>query len=462
METQNQKRHIYIIDDEPEILMAVETCLRMAGMSDIITIEDSREVLERTQKDLPSLFILDLNMPHINGERLLEMLADQHPHVPVIILTGTIDVDTAVRCMKTGAMDYVVKPVEEERLLAAVQNARAYFAQKIPFTDPKAVAIEETLPEAKTFGRITTRHRGFQQVFSYIQAIAPSRQPVLIMGETGVGKELIAQYLHDLSNCQGQLVTVNVAGLDDNVFSDTLFGHLKGAFTGADAPRKGLIEQAAGGTLLLDEIGCLSLASQVKLLRLLQEKEYRPLGSDKRLFATARIIAATNLDLWTLEKKGKFRKDLIYRLTTHTIQIPTLKDRVCDLPQLIDKFCRQAAMELDKPVPSGSSEELIEILKNHPFDGNIRELRSMIFDAMTQYSTGLLTPDLFNTLSVPGISPSKTEKKGELPTLKEASDQLVRQAMEAASGKQAAAAKILGISQQALSKRLQKLRDEKK
>ncbi len=457
--TDQQATHsIYIIDDEPEILLAVETTLRMAGIDNIITLEDSREVESRLLKNPPCLIILDLNMPHINGEALLKFFSANYPNVPVIILTGTIDVETAVRCMKTGALDYVVKPVEEEILLAAVENAQSFFELNRPDNLPDRKTV---LTAPQTFGRITTHHQGLQKVFSYIEAIAPSRQPVLIMGKTGVGKELIAQYLHELSRSDGPLVTVNVAGLDDNVFSDTLFGHLKGAFTGADTPRKGLIEQASGGTLLLDEIGCLALTSQVKLLRLLQEKEYRPLGSDKRLFSNARIIAATNQDLWALEKKGRFRKDLIYRLTTHTIQVPTLKERICDLPLLLEKFSRQAAQELGKPMPTGISKKLITLMENHPFDGNIRELRSMVFDAMTQWSSGDLTPDLFNTLSSASSDPSDTEKSSKLPTLKQASTELVLKAMEEAKGNQSAAAKILGISQQALSKRLKKLNTEK-
>jgi DNA-binding NtrC family response regulator len=248
------------------------------------------------------------------------------------------------------------------------------------------------------------------------------------------------------------------------VFSDTLFGHVPGAFTGADKARPGLIEQAAGGTLMLDEIGDLALTSQVKLLRLLQEGDYLALGSDKTRHSDARIIASTNQDLWALEKQGKFRRDLIYRLSTHTLTLPPLRERLLDLPLLLDRFVCQAAAELDKPIPD-IPKTLIELMETYPFKGNIRELKSMVHDAITRYETGPITADLFKGLDATDTEDGRTDDtphpletdKG-LPTLKEASNLLVEKAMEQAGGNQSAAAKILGISQQALSKRLQKIR----
>ena len=251
---------------------------------------------------------------------------------------------------------------------------------------------------------------------------------------------------------------VNVAGLDDNVFSDTLFGHVPGAFTGAQKARQGLIEQAAGGTLFLDEIGDLALTSQVKLLRLLQEREYLPLGSDQIRHSDARIIASTNLDLWSLEKKGCFRKDLIYRLSTHTLTLPPLRERLLDLPLLLDRFICQAANELDKPVPE-LPKTLIEQMETYPFKGNIRELKSMVYDAMSRYKKGPITADLFKGLITSGLGPwLEDDPAFSLPTLKEASRELVEKAMKQTNGNQSEAAAILGISQQALSKRLQKLK----
>ncbi|WP_022664885.1 sigma-54-dependent transcriptional regulator [Desulfospira joergensenii] len=453
-------RPIFVVDDEPEILMAVDTTLRMAGLDNIVTIGDSRDVIRRMERQIPGLILLDLNMPHINGGRLLKIIRKTWPRIPVIVLTGTIDVDTAVNCMKMGAMDYLVKPVEEEKLLAVVKKAMDENMEGGSGSLPRDLFDQVKNPKA--FRHIITQDEKMHSIFHYIEAISPSSQPVLIFGETGVGKELVGRSIHTLSQRKGKLVVVNVAGLDDNVFSDTLFGHLKGAFTGAEKSRPGLIEQAAAGTLFLDEIGDLALGSQVKLLRLLQEGEYLPLGSDQTRRSDVRIIASTNLDLWALEKKGVFRKDLIYRLSTHTLTLPPLRERLLDLPLLLDRFVCQAADELDKPVPD-IPKTLIEQMEKYPFKGNIRELKSMVHDALSRYKTGPITADLFKGLS-DSASPSVREDdpEGDLPTLKQASMELVERAMEQTGGNQSAAAKILGISQQALSKRLLKMKSQQK
>jgi DNA-binding NtrC family response regulator len=403
-------------------------------------------------------------MPHINGGRLLKIIRKTWPKIPVIVLTGTIEVDTAVQCMKIGAMDYVIKPVEEERLITAVKQALALEETGETGKKPLHQDLFAQIKNPGAFRHIITQDKKMHSIFHYVEAIAPSLQPVLVCGETGVGKELIGQCIHELSGRKGKLVVVNVAGLDDNVFSDTLFGHVPGAFTGADKARPGLIEQAAGGTLMLDEIGDLALTSQVKLLRLLQEGDYLALGSDKTRHSDARIIASTNQDLWALEKQGKFRRDLIYRLSTHTLTLPPLRERLLDLPLLLDRFVCQAAAELDKPIPD-IPKTLIELMETYPFKGNIRELKSMVHDAITRYETGPITADLFKGLDATDTEDGRTDDtphpletdKG-LPTLKEASNLLVEKAMEQAGGNQSAAAKILGISQQALSKRLQKIR----
>ncbi len=451
-------RPVFIVDDEPEILLAVDTTLRMAGMDNVITISDSRDVIRQMERSIPSLVLLDLNMPHINGGKLLKIIRKTWPRIPVIVLTGTIEVDTAVRCMKIGAMDYLIKPVEEEKLLSVVKNALDESSETGTVSQPKDLYDQVKNPEA--FRHIITQDEQMHSIFHYIEAVAPSSKPVLIFGETGVGKELVGRSIHTLSNRKGQLVVVNVAGLDDNVFSDTLFGHVKGAFTGAEKSRSGLIEQAAGGTLLLDEIGDLALVSQVKLLRLLQEGEYLPLGCDRTRHSDVRIIASTNQDLWALEKNGEFRKDLIYRLSTHTLTLPPLRERLLDLPLLLDRFVCQAADELDKPVPD-IPKTLIEQLESYPFKGNIRELKSMVYDALSRHKEGPITAELFKGLA--GMDAQLLDEDGpdsDLPTLKDASRELVERAMARTGGNQSAAAKILGISQQALSKRLQKMKTE--
>jgi DNA-binding NtrC family response regulator len=309
-------------------------------------------------------------------------------------------------------------------------------------------------------------------IFQYIESIAPTSQPVLIRGETGVGKELIAKSIHALSGLKGGFVAVNVAGLDDNVFSDTLFGHVKGAFTGADRDRSGLIEKAAGGTLFLDEIGDLSATSQVKLLRLLQEREYFPLGSDEPKKTDARILASTHEDLRQLEERGSFRKDLNYRLNTHQILVPPLRERLDDIPMLVAFFLENASKELDKAKPAVPA-ELCPLLKTYAFPGNVRELQSLIFDAVSRHKSRVLSLEGFKShMKLSQDHPSGTpflngERAvaplvipGRFPTIRQATGWLVEEAMKRAGGNQSIAAGMLGISQQALSKRLQKKKEE--
>lgn len=319
-------------------------------------------------------------------------------------------------------------------------------------------------PEA--FSEIITNSPTLRSIFQYIEAISSSPQPVLITGETGVGKELVAKAIHQLSQRKGTFVPVNVAGVDDNVFADTLFGHRKGAFTGADQARSGLVEQASGGTLFLDEIGDLSPASQVKLLRLLQDGEYFPLGSDVGKRSDARVVVATNQDIQALQESGKFRKDLYYRLCAHPIHIVPLRERREDLPVLVDHFLRKASETLckKKPTPPG---ELLTLLSTYHFPGNVRELQSMILDAVSSHKSGKLSMDVFKSYirqKQPLLDmDSKELLQGEnirasfseqLPTLKQTEQLLVSGAMKRASGNQAIAAQMLGITRQALNKRL--------
>jgi DNA-binding NtrC family response regulator len=260
-------------------------------------------------------------------------------------------------------------------------------------------------------------------------------------------------------------VTVNVAGLDDNLFADTLFGHHKGAFTGADRPRKGLIERAHGGTLFLDEIGDLSQASQVKLLRLLQEGEYYPIGSDEPRHTDARVVVATLADLDADQREGRFRKDLYYRLATHHVHVPPLRDRKEDLPVLLDCFLGRAAESLGKAAPTPPA-ELFVLLRSYHFPGNVRELEAMVHDAVTVHRGGVLSTATFRQkMGHEGAAPtpSAPEEASEglrfpepLPTLKQAEGLLIDEALRRAEGNQRIAAELLGLSRRALNNRLKR------
>ncbi len=458
---------ILVIDDEESILLSVDTILQMSGFNHILTCSDSRQAMAIVEQRTPSVVLLDLNMPHINGEALLEKIATHYPRLPIIIITGKMDAETVVDCMKSGAFDYIIKPVEEERLLSAVGKALpAPPEQDDEERDISRLGHRLRHPEA--FAEVVTRSPKMFTIFEYIESIAPTDLPVLIKGETGTGKELIARAIHRLSKRSGEFVAVNVAGLDDNVFSDTLFGHVKGAFTGADFNRPGLIEQAACGTLFLDEIGDLSPPSQIKLLRLLQEKEYMPLGQDGVAVSSARIVSSTHVDLWAQQQLGRFRQDLNYRLDTHHIPTPPLRDRREDLRALTEHFLAKAAEALHKGVPQYPA-ELIPLLETYHFPGNIRELQAMVFDAMVQHKNGMLSLSVFRdhmarTRKVEARMQPEAAGSGlpfafadPLPTIKQAVQQLIEEAMSRAGNNQSIAAVMLGISQQALSKRLKNM-----
>ncbi|MCP4108287.1 MAG: sigma-54-dependent Fis family transcriptional regulator, partial [Desulfobacteraceae bacterium] len=291
---------------------------------------------------------------------------------------------------------------------------------------------------------------------------APTPHPILITGETGTGKELFAGAVHAAGRRSGRMVSCNVAGFDDDMFSDTLFGHAKGAFTGASGIREGLIEQAEGGTLFLDEIGDLSMMSQIKLLRFLQDNTYYPVGSDREKKADTGIITATSRNLWELQKKGKYRDDLIFRLNTHSFSIPPLRERKGDIPLLVSHFLNRAVAEIGKKKPEIPA-SVIPLLESYSFPGNIRELESMIYDAVSR-SSGRLNIEVSSRQTAPVQLPNITSLYShlkEVPTLKEAREALIDEAVKRALGSQTLAARMLGITQPTLSAHLKKKKSEK-
>jgi len=410
------------------------------------------------------LVLLDLTMPQLGGEELLGKIAERHPEIAVIIVSGLNQVETAVRCMRLGAFDYCVKTDEEDRIVGGVLRAIRMVEMRREYQEMSSRLVSRELRHPEAFSAIVTGDRSMLDIFSYVEAVAKSPQPLLITGESGVGKELFARAAHTLSGCRGRLVTVNVAGLDDTVFADTLFGHLRGAFTGADQVRRGMVDEAADGTLFLDEIGDLSIPSQVKLLRLLQEGEYFPLGSDLPRRLKARIIVATHQNLSARENAGAFRRDLYYRLRTHRVHIPPLRERQGDISLLLDHFLAEAAQTLGKKKPT-PPKGLSQFLATYSFPGNVRELKAMVFDAVSVHRDRMLSMDSFlkavesaqaEAGPVAAMPPKQNPFSGfdELHTFSDAAAFLVMEAMDRANGNQTLAARLLGISQPALSKRL--------
>ena len=467
MRDQQTDRPVLVVDDEEDIVRGLSKLLRSHGIGDVVTCTDARRVEGLVEQHRPDVVLLDLTMPCVSGQELLENLQARWPEIAVIIVTASEEVKTAVECMKAGAADYMVKAVEESRLVSGVHRAMEIRRLKRQYGLLRSSLLSNTLHRPEIFDAILTADRRMQSVFLFIESIAETREPVLITGETGVGKNLIAGAVHAASGRSGSYVSVNIAGLDDTMFSDSLFGHRKGAFTGAAESRGGLVQQAEDGTIFLDEIGDLSLSSQTKLLRILDTGEYYPLGSDLARRTNARMIFATNRDVEVLSRDDTFRRDLFYRLSTYALRVPPLRERPKDIPLLVDHFVEQAAGELGKPVPAVPP-ELYLLLENYDFPGNIRELRSVVFEMMSRHNTGTLglayvkqklgldrrpAPETEAIFTGPRETPSLSFGD-RLPTIKEATESLVDEALRRTKGNQSMAAGMLGISHQALSKRL--------
>lgn len=461
---------VLIVDDEVESLDGFELILASNGFNHIRTCKDSRQAMDEIVRNEPSVILLDLSMPHISGRELLKLLIVRFPQIPVIIVTGMNEIETAVACMSLGAHDYMVKPVEPQRLVASVRRAVELQEERIEYKKFREKILADDLANPQAFFHIITSSKTMRSIFQYCETIAGTGKPVLITGESGVGKEMIARVIHKLSQLKGNFVPVNVAGLDDQLFSDTLFGHLRGAFTTAENQRPGLIVKARGGTLFLDEIGDLSLASQIKLLRILQENEYYPMGSDIPLEMDTRVIVATNRNLIRLMEEKAFRTDLYYRIQTHHIHIPPLRKRAGDIPLLLDHFLDKAAQSLGKKKPTAPS-ELPELLSVYRFPGNVREMESMVFDAVSNHKKGVLSTGRFKVhiqkhqaihkTSLPKTDSTQTPANPFslmvcLPTLKEAPVFLIKEALNRTKGNKEVAAMILGITRSGLNKALRR------
>jgi len=455
---------LLLIDDELEVLESIGMFLEDCGYR-VIKASTGRDGMAAFIQHAPDMVFTDLRMPEMDGHAVIREIKALSPETPVAVISGTSSVAEAIQAVKLGAWDYITKPIID---LAAIDLVvrRALEHREL---QNEVVALRERVLTAKlrrpeAFAAIVTADLDMQRIFQYIEAIAPSTQPVLVSGQTGTGKELIARAIHEVSGRRGAFLAVNLGGVDDQMFSDTLFGHVRGAFTGADRLREGMLAQTTGGTLFLDEIGELAETSQVRLLRLLQEQEYFPLGSDSPRKSQSRIVAATNRDLATRVKEGAFRQDLYYRLCTHQIAIPPLAARRGDIPLLLTRFVAEAADQLGKAPPQIHA-ELSRYLAVYEYPGNVRELKSMVFDAVARHSRGPLGKESFLQAMGRQISPPPhvelialkglpDESAEHIPTLKEAEVYLIRRALELAGGNQGVAARYLGITRQGLNKML--------
>lgn len=456
---------IVIIDDDVNILTGLEMILDSDGFESIETFETGQSGLEYIRSGKADVVLLDLNLPEISGLEILKIIKKEQPLLPVIVITGQNDISTAVEIMKNGAIDYLAKPNDISRVSVSVQNALKIGELQNSLKLLKKEFFKDDLEFPENFSSIVTDNPSMYKIFHYMEAIRHAVQPVLISGETGVGKELFASALHSLSGCSGDFVPLDVSYHDSTMLTDVLFGHIKGAYTGADINRSGLVKAAKGGTLFLDEIGDLSLEAQSVLLRFIQEKEFRQGGDDKLQHSDARIIFATNHDLKKAVEEGRFRKDLYYRLEAHNIQIPPLRKRTGDIPILLRHFTDISCRELGRSYAE-IPDDFTEALNRYNFPGNVRELKNIVYNAVTLAKNNRLTlesiKDKIHSSEIAEANEPflfQLSESSDFPTLKEAEHLLVEEALKRSDNHQGRAAVLLGISRQALNKRI-RLKEE--
>ncbi len=372
---------VLIVDDEAAIRESLETLLEMEGYQ-VATAISGEECLARIADQPFDLVLLDYALPERNGLEVLHDLREHDPQLPVIMVTAYGTVENAVKAMQAGATNFIQKPWDNEKLLADV---RAAVARRR--AEEENIQLKRALKERYNFENIVGKSEPMLKIFDLVAQVASSRSTVLIEGESGTGKELIAKAIHMNSPRKDRtFVPVNTGSMPADLLESTLFGHVKGAFTSAVASKKGLFEVADRGTLFLDEIGTMSLDTQAKILRVLQDRKFMHLGGVQEVQVDVRIIAATNVDLKQLVREGKFRDDLYYRLNVITVHLPALRQRREDIPLLVDFFLKKFAKENEKP-PRQIAPEALRVLLDYAWPGNVRELENVMERAVV-LSTG--------------------------------------------------------------------------
>ncbi len=448
---------ILIVDDDKAVLNYFQVLLAQAQRFEVETLNESTRAFETLAARHFDLLLLDMDMPQVTGIEVLRHVRHHHAGLVVIVITGVGDVELAVEAMKLGAHDYLCKPVDPGRLIATVDRAleqtRAREALRV--RDAQRGAASRSGEALEGF---LTRDRTLLQTLATLEQIAQTDNSVLVSGESGTGKELVARAIHRLSRrADKPFVAVNAAAFASGLFDAHFFGHERGAFTGADAARKGIFEEADGGTLLLDEIAEMELPVQSKLLRVLQSGEYFRLGSTRQRGADVRIIAATNKDLSAAIAEGRFRADLYYRLNVSSVTLPPLRERRGDVALLAHHFLERCCRQSGKTITS-IAEPVMELLNAYPFPGNLRELANVIAGAValeTGEVLGLhaMPPHLLKAaVDHPSGAPSQVRK-----ALADIEAEHIRAVMEHTSGNRSAAARILGISRVGLIAKLKRL-----
>lgn len=449
-----EKARILIAEDEKAQRDLLEGFLKKEGFS-VEAASNGRQAIEKIEGDFFDMAFLDYKMPELDGLQTLREIRKRFPDLPVVMMTAYGTVETAVASMKEGALDYLTKPIDLDELLLIIRKVLE-----------RSTLIKENrelrarLQERYTFQNIIYGSPEMEEVMGMVARVAPSQSTVLILGESGTGKELIANAIHYASaRSEKPFVKVSCSAIPETLLESELFGHEKGAFTGAIQKRVGRFEEADGGTLFLDEIGDLSASTQVKLLRILQEREFQRLGSNLNLKTDVRVITATHRDLEEAMKRGLFRKDLYYRLNVISILLPPLRERKEDIPLLIDHFLKKYS-EINQKKIHDLSKEARTLLTRHAYPGNVRELENLIERAVV-----LCRGEIITTQDLPfHLQEGPSEKQGDIArkaktlpdSLEEIERDLIVKALHQHQGVQTRAAESLGVSERVLRYKIRK------
>jgi DNA-binding NtrC family response regulator len=456
MTTTTSAERVLIVEDEPSTRMGLTELVRTWGFT-ADAAADGQEAIERVTVFRPSIIISDLVMPRMGGLDLLRALKDDGTEYTIVILTAQGTVETAVEAIKEGAYDYLTKPIEPQRLKILLDKI-----VERQETRREVRILRKQLREHGTFGSMIGTSTTMRKVYQVVEQAAPTSASVLIWGESGTGKELVAKTIHQLSpRAQQPFVPINCAAIPETLLESEIFGHEKGAFTGASDRREGCFELADRGTLFLDEIAEMTPATQVKLLRVLQEQTFRRLGGRNEQTVDVRVIAATNLNPMEAVKNGKLREDLFYRLNVFAIELPPLRHRKEDLPLLIQSFIAEFNTRNNKRVTAVDAAAM-RVLEQYGWPGNVRELRNVIERAVILSSSEFIEvkhlPPLV-TETTDTAKPSVALTPGI--TVEEAENRLILLTLEHTRDNKTRAAEILGISLKTLHNKLNKLRGRK-
>ncbi len=442
---------ILVIDDESGILDALRILLRNEGF-DVTTAQGGRAGLESLKATMPDIVLTDIRMPQVGGIDILTAVRDQDPETPVILMTAQASLQSAIQAVNEGAFYYIQKPFSNDDLLAICRRAAEHRRLR---AENKQLKQEMRRRERSGQVRPIGKSRVFQEVLRLAEQVAPTDSTVLIQGESGTGKEVVARYIHELSRrCDGAFLSINCGALPESLLESELFGHVKGSFTGAVRDKQGLFMAARGGTFFLDEIGEMSAATQVKLLRVLQEREAIPVGGTEAVPVDVRVVAATNRDLEEEIKRGRFRTDLYYRLNVIALHLPPLRDRRDDLPLFVESFLKRVAASR-REVPKRLSQAALEAVLAYDWPGNVRELENALERAVVlSQGEGIDVPHLPERIMRRQPEPLVAERSPQNPSLEVIERAYITWVLQAEGGNKTRAAEVLGIDPSTLYRKL--------